>query len=322
MHRTCEFRVHTPPSSKQLSLIVELRSNGWLSILGWWLASGSVANFLASMILAIVSVWYPNYEQQRWHIYLIYVGLMWLSVAVIIFGAAYLPYFNKAIFVLSVTTFAATMISLFVVGRHDHAPASFIFTDTQSVTGWSSYGFAFLLAVINATFGYLGTDCAAHLAEEISNPSQNIPKCIIYPVLMGLGTAFPFAAALLYSITDLSAILSSTTLPLIDIYAAATGSDAAASVLLAAFSVCFFGCLVGVGTIVSVPNKRVVGTDSGTTGTTCSRTIWAVSRDGALPFSSIWVHIHPTYNMPANASILSGVCVTVRCVHHDPWLSF
>lgn len=221
-----------------------------MSIIGWWLASGSVANFLASMIIAIVSMWHPNYEQQIWHVYLVYVGLIWLSVGVIIFGAAYLPYYNKAIFALSVATFAATTISLFVVARDHHAPASFILTDTNSVTGWSSYGLAFLLAVVNATFGFLGTDCAAHLAEEIPNPSRNLPRCMIYPVLMGLGTALPFTGALLYSITDLSAILSTTRLPLIDIYAAATGSDAAASVLLAFFAFCFFGCLVGVGKLV------------------------------------------------------------------------
>lgn len=65
---------------------------------------------------------------------------------------------------------------------------------------------------------------------------------------MGLLTSFPFAASLIYSTSDLTTVLDSITgLPLLEIYFQGTGSYAAASVLLAAFTFCLFGCLVGVG---------------------------------------------------------------------------
>lgn len=45
--------------------------------------------------------------------------------------------------------------------------------------------------------------------------------------------------------------------------------------------------------------------------TTSSRTLWAVSRDGALPFSQHWAYVHPYFKMPANAMLLSATFITV-----------
>jgi len=223
-------------------------SNGWLSIIGWWLGCASVANFVSSMILAIVNAWYPGFEPQQWQQYLIYVGLIWLVTAMNIVMANYIPLYNKLMFVLAVLVLSSTMITLFVVARHHHASASTIFTDTTNRTGWSSDGFAFMLAVSNAVYSFLGSDCGAHLCEEIPNPSKNVPRVIVYPLIVGLITAFPFAVALLYSITDMdSALHTITGLPLFEIYYQGTGSRAAASVLMALFAFLFFGNLVANG---------------------------------------------------------------------------
>jgi choline transport protein len=70
----------------------------------------------------------------------------------------------------------------------------------------------------------------------------------MYPLVMGLLTALPFACACMFAIGDLSAVLNTATgLPLIEIYYQGTGSRVAASILMALFALCFFGCLVGNG---------------------------------------------------------------------------
>ena len=115
------------------------------------------------MILEIASIWYPDYDLQHWHQYLIYVALIWLAVAINVFASGFIPMFNKLIFGLSVVTLAGTTLSLFVVARNHHASAEWIFTDTTNRTGWSSDGFAFVLAVGNAVFSYLGSDFGAHV---------------------------------------------------------------------------------------------------------------------------------------------------------------
>ena len=222
--------------------------NGWISILGWWLGAASVANFVSSMILEIVLVWYPQFDVQHWHQWLIYVAITWVAVAINVFASRWIPLLNRLLFVLSVLTLSSTMLTLFIVSRNHHASGSWIFGDTTNRTGWSSDGFAFVLAISNQVYSFLGSDCGAHLCEEIPNPSKNIPKVILYPLLMGMITAFPFTASLLYSITDLKAVFNSPTgLPLIEIYYQGTGSKAAASVLMSLFAFCFFGNLVANG---------------------------------------------------------------------------
>lgn len=86
------------------------------------------------------------------------------------------------------------------------------------------------------------------MCEEIPNPGRNIPKVILVPLVIGFLTAFPFACSLMYAITDVKAVLNTAAgLPLIEIYRQGTGSQLAASILLAFFAFCFFGCLVANG---------------------------------------------------------------------------
>jgi choline transport protein len=226
-----------------------------------------------------------------------------------IFASRWIPLLNKLIFVLSALTLSATTIALFVVARNNHASAKFIFTDTTNNSGWSSGGWAFMLAIGNAVFSYLGSDCGAHMCEEIPNPGKNVPIVILVPLAMGLLTAFPFTVSLMYSITSLSNVLTTPTgLPLLEIYYQGTGSKAGASVLLAMFAFCFFGCLVANSELQAC---GLISSRSHLIVTTCSRTLWAVSRDGALPFSNIWMQVHPYFKMPANAILLSGTLISV-----------
>jgi len=199
--------------------------------------------------MAIVVGCYPDFEPHSWQQYLIYVAMLWLAAAVNILGIRWLPLFNKLIFSLSVFTLSAIILTLFVCGRQNHASAHFIFADFDNgQSGWSNHGMSFLLAAINSIYGFLGTDCGAYLSEEIANPAKNVPRVIVYPLIMGICTAFPFLCALLYSINDLSAVLSTPTgLPLLEIFFQATGSKAAAVLLASVFTFCMFGCLVAVG---------------------------------------------------------------------------
>ena len=244
---SCKLKVFSPLLRATAYEASPIR-NGWISILGWWLGAASVANFISSMILEIVSVWYPNYGIEHWHQYLTYVALTWLAVAINVFASRWIPLFNKLIFVLAVLTLTATMFTLFIVSRNHHATSEWIFTDTTNRTGWGSDGWAFMLGVGTAVYSFLGSDCGAHLCEEIPNPSKNVPRVILYPLVIGMLTAFPFTASLLYSITDLNAVFNTSSgLPLIEVYYQGTGSKTAASILLALFATCFFGNLVANG---------------------------------------------------------------------------
>ena len=149
---------------------------------------------------------------------------------------------------ISCLTLTGTVITLLVCSRHNHAPAKWTFGDTTNRTGWSNDGFAFLLVISNSVYSFLGTDSGVHMCEELPEPAKNVPKVVMYPLLFGLLTAFPFTCACMNAITDVETVLDTPSgLPLIEIYYQSTGSKEASSALLALLVFCFFGCWVSTG---------------------------------------------------------------------------
>jgi choline transport protein len=82
---------------------------------------------------------------------------------------------------------------------------------------------------------------------------------------------------------------------------------------MALFATCFFGCLTGNGTRLH-SHPQVTSADYNFQATTASRTLWAVSRDGALPYSSVWMRVSPRWKMPLNAMCLSGTVASVSAI--------
>jgi choline transport protein len=111
-------------------------------------------------------------------------------------------------------------------------------------------------------------------------------------------TGFCYLVAVLYTISDLNTILQDGSIfPLAQIYRQATGSDAATIGLLVAALVPTFIGTIGGFTIVG-------------------RTFWALSRDNATPYSSLFARINLKTNNPFNAILLSGVLVTMlSCIY-------
>jgi choline transport protein len=111
-------------------------------------------------------------------------------------------------------------------------------------------------------------------------------------------TGLCYLIAILYSISDLDAIIDTDTIfPLQDIYRQATGSQAATTgLLVAAFIPTFIGTIGGF---------TIVG-----------RTFWALSRDKATPYNTFFGQIDDEKKNPFNAILLSGVLVTLLgCIY-------
>ena len=67
-----------------------------------------------------------------------------------------------------------------------------------------------MTGLLTPFFMYGGLDAALHLAEEAENPRKVVPKVCVGVIVVGFCTAFPFAIAILYSISDFEAIITST----------------------------------------------------------------------------------------------------------------
>ncbi|KAI4086918.1 MAG: hypothetical protein LQ344_007183 [Seirophora lacunosa] len=85
--------------------------------------------------------------------------------------------------------------------------------------GYSSSWFAFLPGTLNGASSIGTPDLTSHLAEEVPHPSSNIPKAMLTQHVFGLFSGFFYLLAILYGISDLTAVLESSYLfPLAEIY--------------------------------------------------------------------------------------------------------
>lgn len=87
----------------------------------------------------------------------------------------------------------------------------FVWTTFINESGWSSGGISFLAGMINPNYIYAGIDGAIHLAEECSNAKVAVPFALMSTLTIGFITSFAFVMAMLYSLTDMDAVINTST---------------------------------------------------------------------------------------------------------------
>ena len=76
----------------------------------------------------------------------------------------FLPYLETIILVLHIGLFFALLVPLvYLAPQHS---AQFVFTDFESLGGWSSGGIAWCVGLITCAFPFTGYDGACHMSEE------------------------------------------------------------------------------------------------------------------------------------------------------------
>ena len=145
-------------------------------------------------------------------------------------------------------------------------------TVAAPATGW-------LLALIPVMFSYSGWNAAAYVAEEIRNPSRNVP------IALGLGTAAVVAIYVGLNVLYLYAM------PLADVSHVEIGrlTDTVAERLFGFVA----GNVIAIFTIVSVAASISAMVLAG------PRVYFAMARDGA--FLRSVAEVHPRYHTPARA---------------------
>lgn len=136
------------------------------------------------------------------------------------------------------------------------------------------------------TDSFSSYDAAAHLAEELPNPSRFVPIAMVGSVVVNgiIGLAYCFM--LLFCLGDLDSLLTSTTgFPFIQLFYNVTNSVAGASIL----------------TLI----PTLIATMANAAGlTSTSRTFWAFARDGALPASDWFAHVDAKLSIPVRMVLL------------------
>jgi choline transport protein len=209
-----------------------------------------------------------------------------------------LPAISSAALYTSLTSFIVITITVLACSSGHFQAPSFVFSEFQNGTGWSSSGIAFIVGLINPAWSFSCLDCATHMAEEIFEPERWIPISILSTVAIGFVTSFCYSIAMFFSIRNLDSILSSTTgVPILDIFYQALGNKGGAIFLECLIVLTAFGCNIACMTWQA-------------------RLCWSFSRDDGIPGSRYWSKVNETTKLPVNAHVMSCFwCSVVGCIY-------
>ncbi|KAJ6441208.1 amino acid permease [Purpureocillium lavendulum] len=263
---------------------------GWINVAGWIALVATNALLSSQLIVGVISALHPSYEPQRWHQFLIYIGLTLLSFVINAFMNSLLPLIYKGAFMWSIGGFVVVSITVLACASPDYNSAYFVFCDFINQTGWPD-GIAWLLGLLQGGLGVTAFDAVAHMIEEIPGASSEGPKIMIVCVGIGTFTGAIFLIVLLFVSGNIDDVIKSAAGPLLQILIHATKSNAGGICLLMLPLVCLVFATLSVMT-------------------TSSRMIFAFARDGGLPASRFFAKVHPRLGLPVNALLLtSGVVV-------------
>ncbi|KAF7869911.1 hypothetical protein EAF04_004695 [Stromatinia cepivora] len=270
---------------------------GWWNTFAWICGAATMSSIASNIAVAMYGLYHPDYVPARWHIFIGYIVVTWISCSIVLFANRALPMINNIglAFILGGVFITVVVCAVMPSGK-GHATHSFVWTDWVNDTGYSNNGFIFLAGMLNGAYAVGTPDCVSHLAEEIPDPKRNIPLAIAAQMTIGFVTAFIYTIAIFYATTNLDAVLAAPFFPLTQIYLQATGTTAGTTGLLFVIFFPIFCTLIG-------------------TYITAGRCLWTLARDGAVPYSS-WLHVidsheDPRDKNPFNATIACGIWSTI-----------
>ncbi|KAI5478072.1 hypothetical protein MNV49_005437 [Pseudohyphozyma bogoriensis] len=266
-------------------------ASAYLNILAWVLGVASISATLGQILFALINLIQPGIEVVHWKIFIAYQLWNLLTAVGATYGNRGIPGMNRGALVYE--GLACLTIAIVCLAKSPtKQPAAAVFTEWSNETGYASMGLAFMIGTINPAYGYTSLDTIVHLAEEIPQAARNLPKAIMACVGLGFITCFLFLICLFFSIQDIDAVLASPTdYPLAEIFRQAAGNGGGI-----ALTVIFL-----IANFPALPNTQI----------STSRLVWAVARDGGLPFSKFFAKVDPKTKVPLNAQVLVWFLATV-----------
>jgi amino acid transporter len=168
--------------------------------------------------------------------------------------------------------------------------AKFVFTQTYNETGappvWN-----WMLSYFVTAGVLVGFEASGHISEETQNASVTAARGIFYSAVASCVLGFPIVILFLFCMPSLDTLYSfSAPQPFVGLYALTLGNGGQVVMVIV--------CILGL-----VFNTTVAGVAS-------SRLIWAVARDGVLPFSG-WISQVSEKKEPRNATTVMLVTASL-----------
>ncbi|XP_057424760.1 amino-acid permease BAT1 homolog isoform X2 [Lotus japonicus] len=290
------------------SLKMKLLLISRFNIVGQWAVTTSVDFSLAQLIQVIIllSTGGKNgggYEANKYVTIAFHAGLLVLHGIINSLPISWLSFLGQLAAIWNVLGVFVLMIAIPSVAT-ERASAKFVFThfNTDNGEGINSKPYIFLLGLLMSQYTLTGYDASAHMTEETKDADRNGPKGIISSVGISIIVGWGYILGITFAVTDIPYLLNENN---------DAGGYAIAEIFYMAFKRRYGH---GIGGIICLAIVAVAIFFCGMSSVTSnSRMVYAFSRDGAMPLSSLWHKVNKQ-EVPIYAvwlSVLISFCMAL-----------
>ena len=264
---------------------------GWFNFLGQVAVTAGIDFGAAFFINFLLDLWFGFDLAHSWHTVLIYAIVLFVHGMLNQFGIRLVALLNDVSVwwhILGVLIIVGAMVFGLKSGAH-HESVKYVFTDLENLSGFK-IGWWYILPVglLMAQYTFTGYDASAHMTEETHKAATAGPRGIVMSILVSLFAGWVLLIGVTFAIQKGSYATE-----------AAAGTAAPAQIWLDSIGRTGAELLL----LVVIGAQLFCGMSSVTAN---SRMIYAFSRDGALPGSSIWHKVNKRTRTPTNAIWLAA----------------
>lgn len=143
---------------------------GWWNALAWIFVSTVALQIVSALAVTMAQLQDPSYTYERWHVFLVFVGSIWIVTLIALFGNRTIPRLEQFGSFLIIAGFFITIVVAAVMPHEQgrpYASSKTVWATFTNLTGYTSSGMAFVLGMLNGAFAVGVPDLTSHLAEEM-----------------------------------------------------------------------------------------------------------------------------------------------------------
>ena len=195
---------------------------------------------------------------------------------------------------------AAELVGVIVLGLYlllfqREQPFS-VFFDTMGAGGEQAYFLTFLAASLSGLFLFYGFEACGDVAEEVSDPTRQIPRAMILTIVVGGVSGLLSYAGYVLAAPDLEAIIAGEDADPIPGILESTLGTFGSKVFLVVIITAFISCVLSL---------QAAG----------SRLLYSFGRDRMLPGSAWLAHLPARHAVPINALVVVTVVPMLICLY-------
>ncbi|KAJ6086807.1 hypothetical protein N7467_005721 [Penicillium canescens] len=257
-------------------------------------AQTTAATYLitSELIFALVQICHSNFTPLAWHYYMCYLAIgLWTLLPNTVFFKWY-PIFLQGL--VAYINLGSLFILIILLARSSPKQSKqYVFKDFVNQTGWSSDAVVFFIGLLPGLTAINGFDSAAHMAEEMTQPSRQVPQVMFISAVASAISGLPMILVYMFCITKPENLLNPVGgQPIIQLLVDSLRSFPLAIVGTLVFIICFACASV-------------------TLLTAFTRIWWSLARQGGVPFSKFMARVSEPSQLPMNSIIFSVVACSL-----------